>query len=84
MDEQTMLHEHVHVPDAAIPAILAVEWKQGMGISPDTLVSHKGDIYFNLETTALNFENPAESDKYSKALVGAKVVKFLVNHYGSA
>ena len=76
-------HIHVRVPPPSVPCILAVDWKEGMAIPPETLVSLNGLTYFNEKPTGYNYENPAESALYSKALVGAKLIKHLINYYGA-
>lgn len=75
--------QHPALPEATIPALVAIEWKQGMAIPPDTLVIHNGLTYFNTQQGAANFEDPAESNGYSKALKGANLIKYLVNYYSS-
>jgi len=63
-----------------VPIMLAHEWKNGMVVPKEVIVSHRGYFYFN-KSGMDSKGNPATDEDFSEALSGAGVVRYLIEYY---
>ena len=64
-----------------VPALTAVEWREGLEVEGGELVEFKGMVYMNEQRTGLNSRNPAvEGGGYTRALEGRRLIAALIRY----